>query len=342
MTDPRHDFVTPKEYPQVTVLMPAYNAAPFLRAALDSILAQTFTDFELIVVDDASTDSTPAILSSYSDPRLRVVRLDRNSGVSAARNKGISLTKGSYLALMDADDISHPERLAKQIAYLDQHPQVAGVGCLIDFIDECGLLLYQESLHKPLLPDDVSSTLPNGCCFTPSSMVFRFPAIQETGGYNGSDVAEDYDLILRVWESHDLANIKEWLYAYRVHSSQASFTKIKKMRRMTDFTKLQSYQRRLTHGRIPPGATPPLPDLLSRLRGKRYTLAADYLSWAGSYFVLQRYRQSLGLALRALLHAPLCPECYKQIGRAAANIILPHRYRSILSWYVRKIFRRTA
>jgi glycosyltransferase involved in cell wall biosynthesis len=108
--------------------MPAYNAALYLREAVDSVLKQTCTDFELIVVDDASTDETATILASYDDPRIRVHRFASNGGVSRARNMGLEMARGEYVALQDADDLSYPERLEKQILYLDSHPQVAAVG----------------------------------------------------------------------------------------------------------------------------------------------------------------------------------------------------------------------
>jgi glycosyltransferase involved in cell wall biosynthesis len=108
--------------------MCTFNAESFLREALDSILAQTFHDFELIVVDDASTDRTPEVLAEYSDPRIRVTRNSSNLGVGGARNRGLSLACGKYIAIHDADDTSVPDRLAQQVAYLDANPGVGLIG----------------------------------------------------------------------------------------------------------------------------------------------------------------------------------------------------------------------
>ncbi len=114
--------------PTVSVIMSAFNAEAYLREAVDSILAQTFGDFELIVVDDASTDRTLEIVAEYSDPRIRVIRNPSNLGVGGARNRGLRLARGKYIAMHDADDTSVPDRLAQQVTYLDAHPEVGLIG----------------------------------------------------------------------------------------------------------------------------------------------------------------------------------------------------------------------
>lgn len=114
--------------PTVSVIMSAFNAEAFLREAMDSILAQTFCDFELIVVDDASTDRTAEVLAEYSDSRIRVIRNPSNVGVGVARNRGLRLARGKYIAVHDADDASVPDRLAQQVAYFEAHPEVGLIG----------------------------------------------------------------------------------------------------------------------------------------------------------------------------------------------------------------------
>jgi len=115
--------------------MSAYNAQAFLREAVDSILAQTFDDFELIVVDDASSDETPRILAEYSDPRIRILRNSTNLGVGGARNKGLSIARGKYIAIHDADDTSIPDRFALQVDYLNAHPDVGLVGSTAFYVN---------------------------------------------------------------------------------------------------------------------------------------------------------------------------------------------------------------
>jgi glycosyltransferase involved in cell wall biosynthesis len=114
--------------PAVSVVMCVFNAEAFLHEAMGSIFAQTFRDFELIVVDDASTDRTPEILAGYTDPRIRVIRNSSNLGVGRARNRGLRLARGKYIAMHDADDASVPDRLAQEVAYLESHPEVGLVG----------------------------------------------------------------------------------------------------------------------------------------------------------------------------------------------------------------------
>jgi glycosyltransferase involved in cell wall biosynthesis len=114
----------------VSVVMATYNGERFIGAAIDSILAQTHSNFELIVVDDASTDATSGILAAFTDPRLRVIHSPANNGVARARNRGFDCARGDYIALLDHDDLSHPTRLARQVEYLETHPGIVLVGTL--------------------------------------------------------------------------------------------------------------------------------------------------------------------------------------------------------------------
>ncbi len=126
------------DHPKVTVLLPVYNGARFLRQAIDSVLSQTWKDFELLVVNDGSTDGTAAILESYSDPRIRILSNVQNIGLTLSLNKGLQSARGEYIARIDADDIALPIRLEKQVSYLDQHPEVGLVATGVKVIDERG------------------------------------------------------------------------------------------------------------------------------------------------------------------------------------------------------------
>ena len=127
--------------PRVSVVMGAYNGERFLRPAIESILNQTFRDFELIVIDDCSTDATPRILREFKDDRMRVVRNERNLGIAKTLNKGIAIARGEYVALQDHDDLSQPDRFSKQVAFLETHPRVGMVGSRVNLIDESGVAL---------------------------------------------------------------------------------------------------------------------------------------------------------------------------------------------------------
>lgn len=115
--------------PRVTVFIPVHNRQHYITTAVDSILAQTFEDFELLIVDDGSTDATLDVLARYQDPRLRVESNPRNLGIPATRNRGLELARGEYIALLDSDDISWPNRLARQALYAGRWPEPAGVRC---------------------------------------------------------------------------------------------------------------------------------------------------------------------------------------------------------------------
>ena len=148
--------------PKATIAIPVYNDANFLREALDSILAQTFSDFELLIVDDGSTDATLDILASYSEKRLRIVRHEANRGRPFARNTALDNAIGEYLVWMDGDDISHPQRIEKQVTFLDAHPEIDICGCDLQCFQD-----RQDTVRYPHTPEDVRAgiiwgpTIPN-------------------------------------------------------------------------------------------------------------------------------------------------------------------------------------
>jgi glycosyltransferase involved in cell wall biosynthesis len=207
--------------PLVTVLMPVHNGAAHLPAALESILGQTFTDFELLVIDDGSTDATPDILRAVADPRLRVVTHAKNIGLVPTLNEGLELARGELVARQDHDDISHPERLQKQIDFLHTHPDCALVGT------EAHATIGDESkayrLLRPLRPESIRWYLCFDNAFIHSSVLFRRAWIQrDFGGYARSFHSEDYALWSRVAGSHPTANLAEPLLCYREHALSAT------------------------------------------------------------------------------------------------------------------------
>jgi len=133
--------------PRVTVTMMVYNAERYLRQAIDSVLNQTFTDFELLFLDDASTDRSLEIIQSYSDPRIRLIRNENNRGVAYSRSKALPLARGEYVAVLDADDVALPERLQVQVSYLDSHPDICLVGSSCQVIEEDGSVRF--IYHEP-------------------------------------------------------------------------------------------------------------------------------------------------------------------------------------------------
>ncbi len=130
--------------PELSVVMPVYNASRFLKEAIESILQQTFTDFEFIIIDDCSTDNSVAIIKSYKDDRIQLYFNDKNSGISYTLNKGIKLANAEWIARMDSDDISYPERLQKQHDFILQHPDGDLFSCWVNVVDQDKKFIRQD------------------------------------------------------------------------------------------------------------------------------------------------------------------------------------------------------
>jgi glycosyltransferase involved in cell wall biosynthesis/GT2 family glycosyltransferase len=203
------------DVPTVTVLMAMFNSAPYLREAIDSILTQTFTDFELVIVDDGSTDASRAIVESYADPRIRLLVNGENIGLSRSLNRGLGQSRGRYIARMDADDISEPNRLARQVDFMDRHNDVAVLGSCCGLIDDNG-----DSLGRRHLPcDDAEIRWALQFCnpFVHSAVMIRRAAAPEGSWYDESLVyAMDYDLWVRLATRGKLANLDEFLVRWRM------------------------------------------------------------------------------------------------------------------------------
>jgi glycosyltransferase involved in cell wall biosynthesis/radical SAM superfamily enzyme YgiQ (UPF0313 family)/spore maturation protein CgeB len=210
--------------PAVSVVMSVHNGEKHLDKAVKSILAQSYLNFELIIIDDASTDSSPEILKSFVDPRIKIITNSENLGLTASLNIGIRAASGKYIARMDADDISVPNRFALQLDYLEINPAVAVVGSSYFTIDEEGAVTgIVNVLDKPA---DIRRDLPRQNWFGHGSVMFRKSCLAEIGGYDERFVyAQDYDLFLRLSERYALANLMQPLYCWRVSANGISSKK---------------------------------------------------------------------------------------------------------------------
>jgi len=216
---------------KITVLMSVYNGEHYLRKAIQSILSQTFTDFEFIIINDGSTDSTSSILNSYTDSRIHLIRNVQNIGLVKSLNKGLQLARGEYIARMDADDISLPERLYKQVRFLDENPSVAMVGSWTEVINEDSII--EEIWQVPTSSHLLRWRLLFHNTFTHSAVMFRKNIISQLGGYNDKAIsAEDYDLWSRISFHWDVANIPEVLVKWRRWGSGISTKKQKEQQEM--------------------------------------------------------------------------------------------------------------
>lgn len=200
--------------------MPVYNTAPYLREAMDSMLSQTFTDFELIVLDDCSPDNAEEILDTYDDPRIVRYKGEKNVGLSNVLNAGIEMAKGNYIARMDSDDISMPNRLQVQVDYLERHPE-------IDLVS-VGMQLFGAKEDVWIREQDPEKVKINALFHSPvlhASSVWRKESFEKHGlrFEQGMVPAEDYDLWVRaLLKGLRLVNLPDVLYQYRLHPTQAT------------------------------------------------------------------------------------------------------------------------
>ncbi len=208
--------------PKVTVLMSVYNGERYLRAAMEGILNQTFKNFEFLIINDGSTDRTEEILNSYNDKRIRIFN-QSNQGLTKALNRGIKLSKGEYIARQDADDISLPERLAKQVEFLDIHKNIAVLGTFAKVIDEAGCFTG-EVLELPVEPKEIERKLYLGNYVAHPTVMYRNSVIKKLGGYDENfEASEDYVLWLRViGEGYNIGCLPDFFCLYRRHNFQRS------------------------------------------------------------------------------------------------------------------------
>lgn len=207
--------------PLVSVVMPVYNREVFVAEAVESILEQTFTDFEFIIVDDGSRDRSPEIIREYErrDDRVRFLTLEQNSGTAAAKNHGIEAASGKYIAGMDSDDVSLPQRLEKQVDFLRANPQIGAVGTRAPLTDEC--LKPFVDYRVPEKHAHIAYNIMLGRSVVGASLLIRRDLLIDVGGYElcrkrGNDI----ELVSRLISKTRFANIPEWLYLYRKHDVQ--------------------------------------------------------------------------------------------------------------------------
>jgi glycosyltransferase involved in cell wall biosynthesis len=218
------------ETPRVSVAMVVCNVERFLAEAIESILNQTFRDFEFIIVDFGSTDGSQSIVRRYREKDNRIqFHIIPHCNLSEARNACCFRARGKYLALLDADDVALPERLARQVHYLDRHPQVAILGGAHELIDEAGRRLGTVA---GLAGDrEVRNSLRTGSPFCASTVTMRVDAFRAVGGYRRAfaDTAEDYDLWLRMMERGRAAKLRDVVARYRIHTGQIGSLKLRQL-----------------------------------------------------------------------------------------------------------------
>lgn len=215
--------------------MPLYNAERYVEEAVRSVLGQTYSDLELIVIDDGSTDASARIVGDIADPRIRLIT-KRNAGIAAALNDGVALAQGEFIARMDADDIAMPERLAKQVAFMDAHPEVGLLGTWAEIVDADGKRVgaFEHPTAHARIHHDLLFDTP----FAHPTMLIRRALFATVGGYDGDPaIFEDHDLWRRMIKRTRGANIPEHLLRYRrlpaslSHASERRQDRVVELRR---------------------------------------------------------------------------------------------------------------
>ncbi len=222
--------------PKLTVLMPVYNGERFLSDAIESILGQTYKDFELLIINDGSADRSREIILSYDDPRIILVENQQNQGIPRTRNIGLKLARGKYVACMDADDISMPDRLEKQIKFLVDNPEVGLVAGWIEIVGEDRKHLGFWRVDKANnTPEEIYYTLHFRNCIAQSSVLFDKDIVLKCGGYDERFTkTEDFELWLRLSKTTKVAKIKQVLVKRREYNTNTSLKLIQEHKLNTE------------------------------------------------------------------------------------------------------------
>lgn len=273
--------------PAVSVVMSVFDGERFLSEAITSILNQTFGDFEFVIINDGSRDRTTSMLAAYeqSDSRVRVYEQE-NQGLIASLNRGCGLARGNYIARMDADDVSMPDRLERQVRFLENHRDVGLLGGAVEIIDDHGRRLFAV---QPALEDEPIRTALRAFSFPifHPAVMMRKPAFEATGGYRAQfRHAEDYDLWLRIIEHWKAANLPEVVLRKRTHAEGISVRNLRQQS-LSALAAQALSQARQHHSAEPPCEEPVISERFVEKLGisqalRRRELTSAYLNWMGA------------------------------------------------------------
>lgn len=283
--------------PAISVVVGAYNAERYVAEAVESILSQTFGDFEFIAVDDGSTDRTLEILRDHAakDQRLKPLHIE-HAGIVAAANAGLRQARAELIARFDADDVSLPQRFEKQVRYLAEHPEVVAVGSRMLLIEPYGASLG-ETAHR-LTHEEIDAELLQGSGWSlpqPAAMI-RHSAIRKIGGYRDEYLwSEDLDLFLRLAEVGRLANLPDVLVKYRNHPHSTNHRRVRLQAELSRKCVIETYRRRGL----------PVPNELNMMSAEHHgERAIRYREWAWAALREKKLKAARRHAFRALRLEP--------------------------------------
>jgi glycosyltransferase involved in cell wall biosynthesis len=320
--------------PLVSIILPIYNAERFLRQAIDSVIGQTYTDFELLAIDDGSTDRSREILASYADKRLKVLCNNGNLGLIYSLNFGLATACGEFVARMDADDISQPTRLEEQVDFLRKYHDVALVGTAMEEIDENNEHL--GCVYYPVENSEIQQRLLSKSCFCHPSVMFRRDAVLNVGGYRSEFMyAEDYDLWLRLSEKYKLANLGRELLRYRIHMSQTCFTKQAYQYKATQYCISEALRRR---GILDENVRKKyLHTGWDRATAAERTIGANFIDFANAFGMRGLYSDALHASGMAVRYSPLSHRAWRTFIRWGMVLVLGKKAINHMHWYLFKI-----
>lgn len=295
--------------PKVSVVMSVFNDERYVGEAVDSILNQTFRDFEFIIINDGSTDHTGEILSAYRDARIRLFD-QKNRGLTPSLNRGIALARGEYIARMDGDDVSNPTRFEKEVLFLDRNPDIGLVGTFAYRIDEQGrhISLYTyKTTYK-----EIRENIWVDCPFCHSSVMFRKACIDTVGPYREKvGPSEDYDLWFRIIERFDTANIPEPLHSFRIDSGGITVIKRFDQLRCTMLVRLLAEERQKKgKDNLENWSEEEILQILENMlprtpQNEKTVLLSNYIYLAEIYYVTGNYRLSCVWLTKYLKSKPM-------------------------------------
>lgn len=263
--------------PNITVLLPAYNASKYLSEAIESILAQTYTNFEFLIINDGSSDNTIDIINSYKDDRIKVISRE-NKGLIATLNEGIDAASTEIIARMDADDVSFPNRLETQYNYLQQHTDLVLVGSEANVTDKDGSFLF---ILKPAgyTHQEIVNNIMTACPFNHPSVMFRKEAVIKAGYYPDKAITfEDHLLWKNLITIGNVANIQEVLLNYRLNPESVTMDERWRGKRF-----LELREKSLQNGYVTDDDFNELESIISSQNNSKYKQASYYATLAKKY-----------------------------------------------------------
>ncbi len=290
--------------PLVSVLLPVYNGERYLAAALASIRRQSFRDFELLVIDDGSTDHSDRIMDAAAadDARIHIIRRG-NTGIVRALNEALAAARGEFIARMDGDDIAHPTRFQQQLDFLHANPGCVMVGCAVRMIDPAGhfLKILRPKLdHVGIVEEALDG---NGGALIHPTIFFRHEAVRRLGGYHSQfhGYAEDLDLYLRLSEVGELANLPEPLLDYRVHLNSYNHTRsVQQLELVRTAANNGRRRRNLPELAALPAVADPGGKVETHLRWAGWAIEGGH-PWLGCWHAFQAFVASPGKRTRSFL-----------------------------------------